>query len=121
VVLGTSTCSHCWTLPDTAAVVCAAPPAAGAISEAAATPKLVADTTRKPPAAMLIAGRTCAKRMKWPAPAVRCSCETSIQYGLVASGVYRQVRTLRLGEHRHSTVTIGRPHPVPSLPARVSD
>ena len=56
-------------------------------------PKLVADTTRKPPAARLTAGRTCAKRMKalsllLVAPAER------IQYGVPRSGVYRRFRTV---------------------------
>jgi hypothetical protein len=59
------TSSHCWMVPDVvvpAGVV--PPPPRGIASEVAAMPKLAAETTRKPPAAMLIAGRTCAKRMK---------------------------------------------------------
>lgn len=39
-------------------------PPAGAEVAAATMPKLDADTTRKPPAARLTAGRTCGKRMK---------------------------------------------------------
>jgi hypothetical protein len=68
-VVGVGSGSHCcWLLPEEAAASCASLPLATRSTRAcaAASPKLDADTTRKPPAARLTAGRTCrayAKRM----------------------------------------------------------
>lgn len=51
-------------------------------------PKLEAETTRKPPAARLTAGRTCAIRMKAVSlPVRRCFCGTSFQYGVAISRI----------------------------------
>ena len=58
---------------------------------AATTPKLEADTTRKPPAARLTVGRTCEKRMKaMPLPGC-CFCETSLRFVVATSDAYHHV------------------------------
>lgn len=59
--------SHTGLIVDSRAAKCACTAPGSAVwppSMAVTTPKLVAETTRKPPAARLTAGRTCAKRMK---------------------------------------------------------
>jgi hypothetical protein len=80
--------SHPWLLPDTTAAncACAVPEVPGSavwppLSAAVTTPKLVAETTRKPPAARLTAGRTCAKRMK----ALPLLSVARFQYGVPTS------------------------------------
>lgn len=64
------------------------------LSVAAAIPKLDADITRKPPAAILAAGRTCGKRMK----CLPCCCLLlRNRYSTTASvsDVKRQFRAAR--------------------------